>query len=191
MPVTVPATAGEVSFVTAPCSAEALFSPTRKPVTAAVAVGRSALTVTAKAVPAGPSLPAASTTRADRLCAALDRLGVVKLQAPPCPTSASPSRTVPSKTATRSPSTAPLAVPVSLRVWSLVTALVEGSAPVKVPPSASSITCWMTGAAAGARVSMVMSRVAGVLSLSAASRATTDSRSPPWPMAWSSAALSV
>ena len=68
---------------------------------------------------------------------------------------------------------------------------VEGSAPVNVLPSASSITCRTTGAAPGAWVSMTMSRVAAVLSLSAASRATTDSRSPPWPMAWSSAAVSV
>ena len=83
VPVTVPDKAGVVSFVRAAADTET------------VAVGTVALTVTAYAVPWVPALPAESSTCALKLCAALVRPTVPKVQVVP-ETVATPKRVEPS-----------------------------------------------------------------------------------------------
>ena len=176
VPVTAPDKLGVVSLVRAAA------------VTETVAVGTVALTVTAYAVPWAPALPAASSTCALKLCAALVRPAVSKDQVVP-ETVATPKRVEPSYTATTSPDvSAALTVPDRPRVLSL---LVPPVATVPVVGSTLSFAPVTTAAMVGAAVSTVTARVAAPLTLPAASVAVALRVLAPCPMAVTSAALKV
>ena len=176
MPVTVPDKLGVVSLVRAAADTET------------VAVGTVALTVTAYAVPCAPALPAASSTCALKLCVALLKPAVSKVQVVPL-TVATPKRVEPSYTATTSPdASAALTVPDRPRVLSL---LVPPVATVPVVGVTSSFAPVTAAVVVGAAVSTVTVRVAALLALPAASVAVALRVSLPCAMAVTSAALSV
>ena len=142
---------------------------------------------------AEPRLPATSTITADRLLepsAPSAEAGTVKSTTPACRSPAARTFGVamtepPSSSSTRSPTTAldPAVGSVTRKV------VLTASAAFMRSSSRSSLPCSARVGDAGATVSIVIVRVAGLETLPAASAAVTEIASLPWPMAFRSACV--